>query len=285
MRIFKGIKKSVTVSMFSTMCVVLTFGITGPASAEVSSTVVRKSAPCAKATKDLAAAKKALFVAMRKPHNARGVKNAEIRYQKARKKKTAACKVTAKSPEVTGAIREFGTANTFSGYPYDPRPVNWVKPADGSGLPGSNVPQVTNVNNCPVAVHNVEFKTSDRTGQVTAIARYTNNAPMYVKASIVDVVDNNGNPVYNMMKIVDGGLQSGSWPMLEAVVDDGTSLHGPTYDGSWVGGPSVTAKNGTKVAKVTVTCLGYAAWGGQAFKPWNTLTPAIVSNIVKEKTT
>lgn len=261
--------------------VTLALGVSVPASATTVSAApaVVKSAACVKATNNLTVAKKSLEKA-RKSGNTKTIKVATARYNKAKKVRTNACK-----PAATGFSKPYGNANTFSGYPYDPRPVNWVKPADGSGLPGSNLTQVTNANNCSVAVHKVEFETSARTGQVKVIAHYTNNAPMYVKASIVvDVVDNNGNPVYNTKKIVDGGLQSGSWPMLEAVVADGSSLIGTTYEGDWVGGPSVTAKNGTQVAKVTVTCEGYAAWGGDEFKPWETLTPSIVASIVKETT-
>lgn len=249
------------------------------AATPTTSTAVVKSAKCVKATKNVAVAKQNLAKA-RKSGNAKTIKVATVSFNKAKKVRAAACKVTS-----TGFTKPYGNSNTFSGYPYDPRPVNWVKPADGSGLPGSNLTQVTNVNNCPVAVHKVEFVTSARTGQTKAVAYYTNNAPFYVKASIVvDAVDNNGTPVYNGMKIVDGSLQAGNWPILEGTVDDGTSLAGTVYEGSWIGGPSVTANNGVQVSKVTVMCEGYTASGGQDWKPWDTLTPSVVENIIKQTT-
>jgi hypothetical protein len=47
---------------------------------------------------------------------------------------------------------------TFSGNPRDPRPKNWVRPADGSGLPGSNFEKVQVAPNCPVSISRIEMK-------------------------------------------------------------------------------------------------------------------------------
>jgi hypothetical protein len=46
---------------------------------------------------------------------------------------------------------------TLSGHPRDPRPKDWVRPADGSGLPGSVFEKVQISPNCPVTISRIEM--------------------------------------------------------------------------------------------------------------------------------
>jgi hypothetical protein len=46
---------------------------------------------------------------------------------------------------------------TFSGIVKDPRPQDWVRPIDGSGLPGSNFADVVVSGECPITISKVEM--------------------------------------------------------------------------------------------------------------------------------
>jgi hypothetical protein len=78
------------------------------------------------------------------------VMNANNRYNEARNRAAAICRLVPPKPDPQ--------PQTFSGNPRDPRPKDWVRPVDGSGLPGSNFEKVQVAPNCPVTISKIEMK-------------------------------------------------------------------------------------------------------------------------------
>lgn len=69
------------------------------------------------------------------------------RHDKATAARKKACR-TGKPDSTVVPFPSDITSQHYNGDPADPRPAGWTRPADGSGLPGSNASNVT-VTNCP----------------------------------------------------------------------------------------------------------------------------------------
>jgi len=181
-----------------------------PLSAATATTTTIAAAPsvskaCVKAKKELTLAKKALRKASR-PGTLLSVNHAALkRWTKAENNVKKRCKV---SPPNTGNTGSTGTANTFSGNINDPRPAGWVRPPDGSGLPGSNTPLATiTPSSCPVTVSKVSTASfpidADVNKWVVEVdyQNYTNaDIPIHIEVDAVkgDGTNLNSNPKYGI---------------------------------------------------------------------------------------
>lgn len=140
---------------------------------------------CKKATKAVKKAWKAR-VAAKKSGDINRFIAADRKWRKAKDARKRICSLPASAftPPTT-------PEPTFSGNSKDPRPAGWVRPADGSGLPGSNASEVTfNVPNCPVTVSSFTIQpTSSATGWyfVAKLQNYTDKKYQILwRATLVD---------------------------------------------------------------------------------------------------
>lgn len=157
----------------------------------------KQTAACKKATRTLAKARTRYQQARHQP-SASGLKSAWNALRKAKSAKAKAC--AAKRPAQMTIEEKY----LWSLPAYDPQRPDWVRPADGSGLPGSNYVPTTVIGGCPVTVSDtwiVQRESYYADGSQAApvysvITAVTNPQPtnQWLRVS-VEFVDQNGNRV------------------------------------------------------------------------------------------
>ena len=223
-------------------------GVVAPVAAQAATptavAVAKASPKCVKATKKAKVAKQAYSKA-RRSGNVNTVTAAYTKWRKAVYNKQVACAAPTPSAEIS-------VPSSPSGNPNDTRPSGWTRPADGSGLPGSNAVGVTVQGGCPVTVSKYEFRKRQYTDDPNIVSwslslrvqNYSKDA--HTVRIVVTAVDASGKPFYDKW----AGEMTPLWnstTSLAPYIDGPTTLVFTPFNAN----PNV---DGAKVTSLTVTC-------------------------------
>lgn len=222
-------------------------GIASPVTAQAADQtvvgVVESSSKCRKATARVASAKK-VYVKAKSSGNLRAFTSAYKKWRQAVHNQQVACSAPPPAKVVV--------PSSPSGHPNDQRPVGWVRPADGSGLPGSNAAGVTVQDSCPVTVSRYEFRTRQYTDDPNIVSwslslRVQNfSKDAHTVRVVVTAVDASGKPFFDKW----AGDMNPLWndkTKVEPYVDGSSTLVFTPFNAN-------LDVAGARVVSITVTC-------------------------------